>query len=43
MLRLQFVNILIFTLVQNYLSRKAASDRRIAHSDLHLTKARHLN
>src|SRR4028119_2444089 len=43
MLRLEFVGIPIFTLVQNHLSRKAASDQRIAHSDLHLTKAGHLN
>jgi hypothetical protein len=42
-LRLQFVDIPIFTLVQNYLSRKAGSDRIIANSDLHLTTARHLN
>src|SRR4028118_1326795 len=43
MLRLQFVGIPICALVQNHLSRKPGSDRRIAHSDLHLTKARHLN
>ena len=43
MLRLQFVGIPIFGLVQNHLSRKAGSERRIAKSDLHLTKARHLN
>jgi hypothetical protein len=42
-LRLQFVGIPIFTLIQNHLSRKAGSERRIANSDLHLTKARHLN
>src|SRR6478672_12196930 len=42
-LHLQFVGIPIFALVQNYLSRKAATDRRIANSDLHLTKVRHLN
>jgi len=43
MLRLQFVGIPIFALVQNPLSRKAASERRIANSDLYLTKARRLN
>jgi hypothetical protein len=43
MLRLQFVGIPIFALVHNHLSRKAASERKIANSDLHLTKARHLN
>ena len=43
MLRLQFVGIPIFALVQNYLSRKEARDRRITNSDLHLTKTRHLN
>ncbi|HYO06305.1 MAG TPA: hypothetical protein VER14_04925 [Phototrophicaceae bacterium] len=43
MLCLQFVGIPIFALVQNYLSRKAGSEPRITNSELHLTKARHLN
>jgi hypothetical protein len=43
MLRLQFFGIPIFALVQNHLSRKPGSDRKIANSDLRFTKARHLN